>query len=96
MNWKRVGLVVALGLAATSAEAVDKVRFGTNWLAEAEHGGYYQAVADGTFAKYGLDVEIVQGGRRRPTASCWFRASSIFTWAPTSSSRLTRSSRMWG
>jgi NitT/TauT family transport system substrate-binding protein len=62
MNWKSVGLVAALGLAATSAEALDKVRFGTNWLAEAEHGGYYQAVADGTFAKYGLDVEIVQGG----------------------------------
>ena len=37
-------------------------RFGTNWLAEAEHGGYYQAVADGTYAKYGLDVTIVQGG----------------------------------
>ena len=62
MNWKSVWLVAAFGLAATSAEAVDKVRFGTNWLAEAEHGGYYQAVADGTFAKYGLDVEIVQGG----------------------------------
>src|SRR6202042_3414652 len=31
-------------------------------LAEAEHGGYYQAVADGTYAKYGLDVTIVQGG----------------------------------
>ena len=62
MNWKSVWLVAAFGLAATSAEALDKVRFGTNWLAEAEHGGYYQAVADGTFAKYGLDVEIVQGG----------------------------------
>lgn len=39
-----------------------KVRFGTNWVAQAEHGGYYQAVADGTYKKYGLDVEIVQGG----------------------------------
>jgi len=61
---KRTGVVLAaaLGLAASSASAADKVRFGTNWLAEAEHGGYYQAVADGTYAKYGLDVEIVQGG----------------------------------
>ena len=42
--------------------AADKVSFGTNWLAEAEHGGYYQAVVDGTYAKYGLDVTIVQGG----------------------------------
>ena len=61
---KAWGVWIAAGfaLAATSAGAADKVRFGTNWLAEAEHGGYYQAVADGTFAKYGLDVEIVQGG----------------------------------
>ena len=47
---------------ATPVLAVDKVSFGTNWLAEAEHGGFYQAVADGTYAKYGLDVTIVQGG----------------------------------
>jgi NitT/TauT family transport system substrate-binding protein len=39
-----------------------KVRFGTNWVAQAEHGGYYQALADGTYKKYGLDVEIVPGG----------------------------------
>jgi NitT/TauT family transport system substrate-binding protein len=39
-----------------------KVRFGTNWVAEAEHGGFYQALADGTYRKYGLDVEIVPGG----------------------------------
>jgi NitT/TauT family transport system substrate-binding protein len=38
------------------------VRFGTNWVAEAEHGGFYQALADGTYKKYGLDVEIVPGG----------------------------------
>lgn len=47
---------------ATAAGAADKVRFGTDWLAEADHGGFYQAVADGTYAKYGLDVEIKQGG----------------------------------
>ncbi|MFP3747866.1 ABC transporter substrate-binding protein, partial [Achromobacter sp. SIMBA_011] len=34
----------------------------TDWLAEADHGGFYQAVANGTYAKYGLDVEILQGG----------------------------------
>ena len=55
------GLATSAGL-LTSAIAADKVTFGTNWLAEAEHGGYYQAVADGTFAKYGLDVTILQGG----------------------------------
>ncbi len=47
---------------ASPANAADKVRFGTNWVAEAEHGGFYQALADGTYAKYGLDVEIVPGG----------------------------------
>jgi NitT/TauT family transport system substrate-binding protein len=36
--------------------------FGTNWLAQAEHGGYYQAVADGTYAACGLEVTIQQGG----------------------------------
>ena len=55
-------LSFSAALAAPSATAADKVSFGTNWLAEAEHGGYYQALADGTYAKYGLDVTIVQGG----------------------------------
>jgi len=41
---------------------LDKVSFGTNWVAEAEHGGFFQAVADGTYKKYGLDVTIVPGG----------------------------------
>ncbi|HKS87253.1 MAG TPA: ABC transporter substrate-binding protein [Pseudolabrys sp.] len=49
-------------LAGARAQPLDKVRFGTNWLAEAEHGGFYQAVADGTYKKYGLDVTIVPGG----------------------------------
>ncbi len=48
--------------AAASATAADKVSFGTNWVAQPEHGGFYQAVADGTYARYGLDVSIVPGG----------------------------------
>ncbi len=59
----RAGAVLFAGLAfATAANAADKVSFGTNWLAEAEHGGYYQALVDGTYSKYGLDVTIVPGG----------------------------------
>jgi len=54
--------ILALVSAAPSANALDKVTFGTNWLAEAEHGGFYQAVVDGTYAKYGLDVKILPGG----------------------------------
>jgi len=55
-----LGFVAAL--APAQAQALDKVRFGTNWVAEAEHGGFYQALADGTYRKYGLDVAIVPGG----------------------------------
>jgi NitT/TauT family transport system substrate-binding protein len=47
---------------AASAQQLDKVTFGTNWVAQAEHGGFYQAVADGTYKKYGLDVTIAPGG----------------------------------
>jgi NitT/TauT family transport system substrate-binding protein len=52
--------VVTVGPAG--AQTLDKVSFGTNWVAEAEHGGFYQALADGTYRKYGLDVTIIPGG----------------------------------
>jgi len=42
----RLSLLVFLG-AAGAAHALDKVTFLTNWFAEAEHGGFYQAVAEG-------------------------------------------------
>ena len=50
------------GAGPARAQTLDKVSFGTNWVAEAEHGGFFQAVADGTYKKYGLDVTIVPGG----------------------------------
>jgi NitT/TauT family transport system substrate-binding protein len=50
------------GAPADAQEKLDKVSFGTNWVAEAEHGGFFQALADGTYKKYGLDVTIVPGG----------------------------------
>lgn len=59
---KLTASLIAFAALAHSAVAADKIRFGTNWVAEAEHGGFYQALADGTYAKYGLDVEIVPGG----------------------------------
>jgi NitT/TauT family transport system substrate-binding protein len=58
-------LAVAAGIGGAGgavAQKRDAVRFGTNWVAQAEHGGYYQAVADGTYARYNLDVTIVPGG----------------------------------
>src|SRR4051812_11165 len=48
--------------AAAAQTTLDKVSFGTNWVPEAEHGGFFQAVADGTYESYGLDVSIVPGG----------------------------------
>jgi NitT/TauT family transport system substrate-binding protein len=58
-------LLLAIVVAASPGRAqtkLDKVSFGTNWVAEAEHGGFFQAVADGTYTRYGLDVTIVPGG----------------------------------
>jgi NitT/TauT family transport system substrate-binding protein len=43
-------------------QKVDQVTFGTNWVAQAEHGGFYQAVADGTYKKHNLEVKILPGG----------------------------------
>lgn len=45
-----------------SAGKLDKITFGTNWFAEAEHGGFYQAVAKGIYKEHGLDVTIKMGG----------------------------------
>src|SRR5467141_4116381 len=58
-----VALVAVLAaIVPASAQTLDKLSFGTNWVAEAEHGGFFQAVADGTYKAYGLDVTIVPGG----------------------------------
>jgi len=57
--------VLAAGLFAAAlapALAQDRVVFATNWKAQAGHGGFYQALADGTYKRMGLDVEIQQGG----------------------------------
>jgi NitT/TauT family transport system substrate-binding protein len=66
-TWLKTAFAAMLSFAAAavetaSAETLDKVTFGTNWVAEAEHGGFYQALADGTYKKYGLDLTILQGG----------------------------------
>ena len=49
-------------LAASPAFSNDKVVFGLDWKAEAEYGGYYQALATGIYARHGLDVTIQEGG----------------------------------
>ena len=58
----RLAAALLLALGATTAHSLDKVTFLTNWYAQAEHGGFYQAVAEGTYKKFGLDVKIGMGG----------------------------------
>ena len=56
-------LTAAAAMALTlSAQAQEKFTYMTNWYAQAEHGGFYQAVATGLYKKYGLDVTIRMGG----------------------------------
>ena len=60
------------------------MKFATNWLADPEAGGFYQALADGTYEKYGLDVTIMPGGPQAnggADARCSARSSS--SWAAT-------------
>ncbi len=59
---RRVLLALALVALPLSAQAATTIRFVTDWKAQAEHGGFYQAVAEGLYAKRGLDVKIIQGG----------------------------------
>ncbi|MEB3357793.1 MAG: ABC transporter substrate-binding protein [Synechococcales bacterium] len=46
----------------SSPDDLDAITFGTNWYAQAEHGGFYQAVATGIYADHGLEVTIEMGG----------------------------------
>lgn len=55
------GSALCAGAAAQAQDLVE-VSYGTNWVAQAEHGGFYQAVADGTYEECGLDVTVVPGG----------------------------------
>ena len=70
---RRAALRLAAGVAATGpvlvptsrrpqAQTLDKVSIQTDWRAQAEHGGYYQAIATGLYAKAGIECDVRQGG----------------------------------
>ena len=70
---RRAALRAVLGLAVgaplllpvarrPSAQTLDKLSFHTDWRAQAEHGGYYQAVAAGLYRKRGIECDLRQGG----------------------------------
>ena len=54
--------LVAVPGARVSAQTLDKVSYQTYWRAQAEHGGFYLAAANGIYKKYGIDAEIRPGG----------------------------------
>jgi NitT/TauT family transport system substrate-binding protein len=58
----RTFLLAACCLALARTGAAETVNFGTDWKAEAEHGGYYQAIATGIYKKHGLEVNLRPGG----------------------------------
>jgi NitT/TauT family transport system substrate-binding protein len=62
MRYARPIAALLFVCAASTTLALDRVTFATNWLAEAEHGGFYQALVAGPYERYGLDVKIIQGG----------------------------------
>jgi len=62
LSTPRLLLVAAALAGASAAHAQEKFVYLTNWFAEAEHGGFYQALASGLYKKAGLDVTIKMGG----------------------------------
>jgi len=85
----RVQIAAVLWAAAAfalgcSAAAHEKVSFGTDWKAEAEHGGYYQAIATGIYRQHGLDVSLRQGGPQVNHAQLLAAGRLDFNLAPNS------------
>ena len=65
----RLSFLVVAAVAAMAACSGQKptakgtvIRFATDWRAEAEHGGFYEALATGEYGKRGLNVRIIEGG----------------------------------
>jgi len=74
----------AVGLVCTDDAAAETVSFGTDWKAEAEHGGYYQAIATGIYRRHGLEVTLRQGGPQVNHAQLLAAGRLDFNLAPNS------------
>jgi NitT/TauT family transport system substrate-binding protein len=77
-------LALAFAVFAFPACAADKVTFGTDWRAQAEHGGFYQAIAKGFYKEAGLDVTLRQGGPQVNHAQLLAAGRLEFAMAPNS------------
>ena len=75
---RQFAVVAMLALSPAQAQQLDKVTFATNWVAQAEHGGFYQAVADGTYqqARSRRDHPARRAEREPPPATARRQASS--------------------
>jgi NitT/TauT family transport system substrate-binding protein len=60
--------LVPVAGARVSAQTLDRVSFQTNWRAQAEHGGYYHAVAAGIYRRYGIECDLRMGGPQQNPA----------------------------
>ena len=78
------GFYVIAGLAVAGQAAAQTVSFGTDWKAEAEHGGYYQAIATGIYRGHGLEVTLRQGGPQVNHAQLLAAGRLDFNLAPNS------------
>ena len=77
-------LCAAVAFAAAGRTAAEEVSFGTDWKAEAEHGGYYQAIATGIYRGHGLEVTLRQGGPQVNHAQLLAAGRLDFNLAPNS------------
>ena len=57
-----IGIALGAALALCRVTAAETINFGTDWKAEAEHGGFYQAIATGIYQRHGLEVTLRPGG----------------------------------
>jgi NitT/TauT family transport system substrate-binding protein len=80
----RAAVVLVLCALAWPTAAAERVVFGTDWKAQAEHGGFYQALASGIYARHGLDVTLRQGGPQVNHAQLLAAGRLDFNMAPNS------------
>jgi len=80
----RALIAAVIGLMLAYSAAAESVSFGTDWKAEAEHGGYYQAIATGLYRQHGLEVTLRQGGPQVNHAQLLAAGRLDFNLAPNS------------
>src|ERR1700726_4108723 len=79
-----IGIALGAALALCRVTAAETITFGTDWKAEAEHGGYYQAIATGIYRQHGLEVTLRQGGPQVNHAQLLAAGRLDFNLAPNS------------